>query len=300
MLNTATSRLTNRGALIQAIGGQQQCTLGAPASLIDNVFLSNPKSFVFSFAADQELASAFCGHYPTTSPVLGRLPSAAVCATTQELIGATSPELPADVATLVSPTNSAALTLDALKAAFPQTFDFTATTVTINNQIYQRAEVAKILQELSYVFNIANNLDALTQYAQDGRADVYTFALSSVKNVANNAELINFIYAVVDVATQKFATLYNNNLLSQVISTTTPLSEHVCQADVPATLLTQGLKAGEETVTVEQVRSYQIVLWLVIALIATAIAGFSATSTMHILPDPALAGGISTAFVHKK
>lgn len=55
-----------------------------------------------------------------------------------------------------------------------------------------------------------------------------------------------------------------------------------------------------EGITVEAIRSYQIVLWLVIALVATSVAGFAATMNMHIIPDAALQGGAATYWTTKR
>eukprot|EP00461_Guttulinopsis_vulgaris_P000682 UN00682 len=299
------TKLTTRGNLINAVAGKDQCMLGSKGTTMDTILNTNNDSFLFSYSADEQLASTFCGSLPTTAPLLGRPMAKAVCVAQKDFVGATSvdfmnaAESNSAVAQAVNPKNEA-LTLDVLQTAYPDVFAYDAETVTINQQQYAIADVQAVLDDLIYITYIAQRLPVLARFANDGNVDMYTFAIISAQNVQNNDALVRFVYTVVDFAIQKFAAQYNNNMLSQVIIPTV-LDENICQTQSPT--LGASLLAGNETtvkVTVEDIRSYQITLWLVIALIATAISGFVATMYMHILPDPALTGGVSTSFVHKK
>lgn len=298
---------TQSGALIQSISGQNKC-LHSSSSLFNQVWTTNADSIIISFSSQNDFANAFCPSFPTTTPPKGGYTvGKSICTTLDKFVGSSSTEFSS------SDSNSAIAQIVALKnnndfktlsEIFTQvTVD--GTNVTIDGVIYPRStpQIDTIIRELAYIINISSKLSTFGTVTTDAAVDMMTFVISSANTIDNNTKLVELIEQVIQKAIEQYAVAYNNDILSAVIISGNELNaSQPCQISSDSKSgLGQNSQIGAEIARTDaEVRQYQITLWLVIALVSVVIFGFGSTATMHILPDAALQGGMSTYWTHKK
>jgi len=285
---------TQYGALIKSISGIDKCSKSSQ-SLLNQVWTGNKESLIVTFASQNQFAEDLC---PTTTPsvddtTLGK----SVCVSFDGFVGSTDAEIKNN------DPNSAIAPVFKLEnnKSFGKLQELFPTVVVDNDKVtisggdggdvvYLRSDtnVDTIIRELAYIVNISSQLSLFNTKKGSGGVDLITFIISSANGIENNTKLINLIENVSQKVIEQYSAAYDNNLLSAVIISTAEL-DPLTPCNVIDNLRTDA-----------EIRQYQITLWLIIALVSIVILGFGSTATMHILPDAALQGGMSTYWTHKK
>lgn len=275
------SARSNAASVLEAATGADVCeTKQEQTSLATQAYSTSTQSVVYVVAPTATLAERLCPQQHSSASAHGQ----ALCLAPSSVVrnDALTVAVPADLAAAVTTLNAVAPELFATQLPLAQ----------VQNQLITLAQIQ----------TLASNM-ASAKHVLDGEVDVYVLVFPTF-DAAVAQTFAPLVDAVAQNVQAAFVQAYRQNVVSQTFYLTADEADaaaddaQLCPEVDNVVIAAAGVSA--DVITVEQIRSYQIVLWLVLALVATSVAGFAATMNMHIIPDAALVGGVATYWTTKK